>query len=227
MADALRAGPSRRVAAVTARLVLPCVALAAGCATDDDPPPLGAGTVVTSETTDTATSATDTATSATAAGVGIRAEGCGAIPAIGSGVVVEQRGRVATVAHTIAGAVRIEVIDAEGARHDAAVLAFDPDRDLAVLDVPTLDAVPLPLGQGALGSADVLRWRPVDGVTSSTAEITRRLGITIADIFGDGSTRRTGLELEATITGGDSGGAVIDASGAVVGIVYADSRTRA
>ena len=38
--------------------------------------------------------------------------------------------------------------------------------------------------------------------------------------------RRTGMELSADIVVGDSGGPVIDASGAVVGIVYANSKSR-
>lgn len=159
-------------------------------------------------------------------GVGIRAAGCGLTESLGSGVVVAEPGLVVTVAHTVAGSDTVTVVDATGAEHDATVVAFDPDADLAALTVPTLEARPLDIGVVATGEASTLRWRPDDGVTRAEATITRRLGITIEDIFVEREVRRTGMELSADIVVGDSGGPVIDSTGAVVGIVYANSKSR-
>ena len=56
--------------------------------------------------------------------------------------------------------------------------------------------------------------------------ITRRLDITIEDIYVEDEVRRSGLELVGDISVGDSGGAVVDGSGDVVGIISARSRPR-
>jgi hypothetical protein len=56
--------------------------------------------------------------------------------------------------------------------------------------------------------------------------ITRRLNITIEDIYVEDEVRRSGLELAGDISVGDSGGAIVDSSGDVVGIIYARSRMR-
>lgn len=159
-------------------------------------------------------------------GVGIRASGCGLTDSLGSGVAVVEPGLVVTVAHTVAGSDAVTVVDATGTEHDAVVIAFDPDADLAALSVPTLDAPPLDIGRVATGEASTIRWRPDDGVTRAVATITRRLGITIEDIFVEREVRRTGMELSADIVVGDSGGPVVDSTGAVVGIVYANSKSR-
>lgn len=160
-------------------------------------------------------------------GVGLRASGCGLTNSLGSGVAVAQPGLVVTVAHTVAGSEKVTVIDATGAEHRATVIAFDPGADLAALDVPTLASPALSIGRVATGAVTTLRWRPDDGVTHAEATITRRLGITIEDIFVEREVRRTGMELDAHIVVGDSGGPVIDTAGNVVGIVYANSKSRA
>jgi len=192
------------------------LALLAGCAADDS-----------------ATTADDDSSDGTApdrdpveSGVGIRASGCGLTDSLGSGVAVVEPGLVVTVAHTVAGSEAVTVVDVAGTEHDAAVIAFDPDADLAALSVPTLDAPPLEIGRVAAGEASTIRWQPDAGVTRADATITRRLGITIEDIFVEREVRRTGMELNADIVVGDSGGPVIDPMGAVVGIVYANSKSR-
>ena len=47
--------------------------------------------------------------------------------------------------------------------------------------------------------------------------------INIADIYGEGEYQRKGMQLEADISPGDSGGAIIDSSGSVVGLVFSRS----
>ena len=69
-------------------------------------------------------------------------------------------------------------------------------------------------------------WSPDNGVRPVSVMITRRLDITIEDIYVEDEVRRSGLELVGDISVGDSGGAVVDGSGDVVGIIYARSRPR-
>ena len=158
-------------------------------------------------------------------GVGIVAEGCGLTAHLASGVVLDHRGQVVTVAHAIAGATSISVVDRAGGRHAAAVLAFDKDRDLAVLAVPDLDAPALKLGHSAPGPGATLTWSRDDGVTYKEATVSKRLLVTIEDIYIDETVKRSALELHGDIGPGDSGGAVLSSTGDVIGIIYARSRT--
>ncbi len=158
--------------------------------------------------------------------VGVVAGGCSLTASVGSGVVVESEGHVATVAHTLRGADVVTVVDASGGEHEATVVAFDKDSDLAILEVPTLEAPALPIGAVELGEATVLVWDRNDGASVESVEVTKRLAITIVDIYVEDIVDRTGLELAGPIEIGYSGGGVVTGDGEVIGIVYANSRER-
>ena len=160
-------------------------------------------------------------------GVGVLAEGCGPSASSGSGVAAGPVGHVVTVAHTVAGATSLTVIDIDGVERDARVVAFDPEIDLAVLAVDGLEATPLAVGDVQLGDLTLVRWSAGDGVTSRQVDVTQRLAITIDDIYGDVSVQRSGFEFTGNIVVGDSGGPIVSTDGAVIGIVYARSRSRA
>mgnify|MGYP001029116048 FL=1 len=159
-------------------------------------------------------------------GVGIIAEGCGLAAQTGSGVVLAERHQVVTVAHAVAGASKITVVDDSGTELDATIEAFDKDSDLAVLHVNGLDADPLAVGTLELGLANAVVWSRNEGVRAVPIEINKKLNITIEDIYVEDEVRRTGMELRGEISSGDSGGAVINSDADVVGIIYARSRTR-
>jgi S1-C subfamily serine protease len=141
-------------------------------------------------------------------------------------VVLGETGQIVTVAHTLRGATDVVVVDAAGAEHPAVVTAFDKDADLAVLRAPTLGAPPLQLGPVAPGEGSAMVWSREDGISSFPVEISKRLAVTIEDIYGDGRVRRSAIEVVADIEVGDSGGPILDASGMVVGVIYANSRQR-
>jgi S1-C subfamily serine protease len=162
----------------------------------------------------------------TASGVGVIAEGCSLVASLGSGVVVERSGQVATAAHTIRGASRLTVVDTAGQEHLASVTSFDKDSDLALLDVPTLTAPHLGIGLAQVGPASMITWRRSDGVTQQLVRVTRLLKINIEDIYADEVVQRTGLEVDADVIVGQSGGPVINANGDVIGIIYATSKDR-
>ncbi len=161
-----------------------------------------------------------------ASGVGIVAEGCGLTAHLASGVVLDSQDQVVTVAHAIAGATSISVVDHAGNIHAATVRAFDKDRDLAVLAVPGLDAPALHLGHGARGPGSMLTWNRADGVTDEAVTVSKQILVTIEDIYVEDTVRRGGLEVHGAIGAGDSGGAVLSSTGDVIGIIYARSRTR-
>lgn len=143
----------------------------------------------------------------------------------GSGFVVAPE-RVVTNAHVVAGVREAEVqVLGVGARLDAEVVLFDPERDLAVLAVPGLTAAPLPLGTDlAQGAPAVVVGYPGNGpYTSTAARVRQVLQARGEDIYGQPGVVRQVYSLYAQVRPGNSGGPLLDANGAVVGVVFASS----
>jgi S1-C subfamily serine protease len=159
--------------------------------------------------------------------VGVLATGCGPSVSAGSGVVLGEPGQVVTVAHTVAGATAITVVDATGSEWPAQIVAIDTAADLAVLSVVDFTAPPLVTGDVQLGAATAHRWSRDSGVGDQSVEVTKRLAITIDDIYGEQPVQRSGIEIAGDVQVGDSGGPVVTLEGTVIGIVYARSRLRA
>ena len=159
-------------------------------------------------------------------GVGVVAEGCALTAQLASGVVVDRPSQVVTVAHAIAGATSISVVDHADDVHPATVRAFDKDRDLAVLDAPGLDVPALDRAPGAVGPGATLTWSRDAGVTYDEVNVSKRLTVTIEDIYIEEIVERRGIEVHGDVGIGDSGGAVLSSAGNVIGIIYGQSRTR-
>ncbi|MFN8075302.1 MAG: MarP family serine protease [Kineosporiaceae bacterium] len=145
----------------------------------------------------------------------------------GSGVVIAP-GRVATNAHVVAGVERPLVQPGgEGTRYRATVVAFDPARDVAVLDVPGLPTPAIRTGR-PLGSGDqgIVAGFPNNGPFEAVpARVRRVLQATGDDIYGGGGARRQVFELYADIEPGNSGGPLVTTEGEMVGLVFARSQT--
>lgn len=152
--------------------------------------------------------------------------GCG-VDSEGSGWVVSP-GRVVTNAHVVAGAAGIVVQDSNGPRQlRATLVAFDPERDLAVLDVTGLSEPALKLG-GVLGGGDAVyaAGYPGDGpYLVSPERIRDRLVARGGDIYQSGTVDREIYSLRGSVRPGNSGGPLLDSSGDVVGVVFARSST--
>ena len=141
--------------------------------------------------------------------------------AIGSGFAVEAG--ILTNAHVVAGTDELQVIDRNGDQYLAKIVAFDPQSDLALLHVDGLYAPALPIALPERGAYGVALVGGGGQVKAIPANIDRVVDINIADIYGEGEYRRKGMQLEADISPGDSGGAIIDSSGSVVGLIFSRS----
>ena len=141
--------------------------------------------------------------------------------AIGSGFAVEAG--ILTNAHVVAGTDELHVVDKNGDQFLAKIVAFDPQTDLALLHVDGLYAPALPIALPKKGAYGVALVGGDGQVKAIPANIDRVVDINIADIYGEGEYRRKGMQLEADISPGDSGGAIIDSSGSVVGLVFSRS----
>ena len=143
----------------------------------------------------------------------------------GSGWVVAPH-RIVTNAHVVAGATRTRVqVGGEGARLDATVVAFDPDLDLAILDVPELRAAPLPVaGPLPVGSDVVVAGFPLDGgFTVRAARVRGTITAGGDDIYDRRPTRREVYSVAGTVQPGNSGGPLLTTDGKVAGTVFARS----
>ncbi|MGH9040646.1 MAG: MarP family serine protease [Acidimicrobiia bacterium] len=131
-------------------------------------------------------------------------------------------GMVVTNAHVVAGEKVPRVITLEGKRLDATVVLFDPRRDLAVLRVPGLEQEPLPVGKGKEGDTGAVYGHPGGGdLRAAPAVISQKLIAVGRDIYDREETRRNIFVLGANLRPGDSGGALIDKAGSVVGVAFA------
>ncbi len=152
--------------------------------------------------------------------VQIAAIGCRTFEVHGAGMMVGD-GRVATVAHVVAGATTVEVRGAHGTA-DATVVYFDPVLDVAVLKVDPRLAPPIPIGSAAKGDHGTVFVYRDDAPVEKTADVQRVVDIRTADIYGAGKHLRPGYELHLDIREGDSGAVVVVGDRAVA-LVWATS----
>lgn len=130
---------------------------------------------------------------------------------------------IVTNAHVVAGVDRPSVLRTDGRRLAATTVVFDPNRDLAVLRVPGLDRAPLPVGDGDEGDEGAVYGHPrgQDALSIIPARIEDKVNAQGRDLYGDTTIRRQILVLAAGLEPGDSGGAVVDTAGRVVGVAFA------
>jgi S1-C subfamily serine protease len=144
----------------------------------------------------------------------------------GSGAVVAAQ-RVVTNAHVVAGVDAPTVqVGGSGERLPARVVLFDPQKDVAVLAVPSLRAAPLPIATADLDHGDdaVVAGFPRNGPFSAGAARVRTVIQALGeDIYGKPGVTREVYSLYANVQQGNSGGPLLDTSGRLVGIVFAKS----
>lgn len=156
----------------------------------------------------------------TASTVLVAGEACDQVQE-GSGFVVGED-LVATNAHVVAGEPTTEVQTSDGVRHAGRVVAFDPDRDLALIRVDGLDRPVLPLGAAAPGDRGAVFGRPGGGpLRLAPYQVGEQILATGADIYDTGGVQREVLVLAAALRPGDSGSALVSPDGDVVGVAFA------
>jgi S1-C subfamily serine protease len=152
--------------------------------------------------------------------------------AAGTGIVLTSNGEILTNNHVIDGATSISVTDIGNKQtYKANVVGYDRTGDIAVIQLvgasglPTAQIAPsLPaVGEGVVGVGNA---GGTGGTPSSAGGSVQALNqsITASDSGGGNSENLTGLlETNCDIQPGDSGGALVDAEGKVVGMDTAAS----
>lgn len=137
----------------------------------------------------------------------------------GSGVIWDDQGAIVTNHHVIAGASRVEVALASGARLRASVEASDVRSDVAVLRIERegLPAAQFRQELPDVGELAIAMGNPHGFEQSVTAGIVSGLHRSIPS----GGTTPALIDLiqtDAAISPGNSGGALVNADGEVIGI---------
>ena len=143
----------------------------------------------------------------------------------GSGFVYA-RHRVLTNAHVVAGTNQVTVQSTSGDTLAARVVLYDPQRDVAVLDVPRLNVSSLLFGTTAAstGESSVVLGYPEDGpFTAGSARVRSQTTLSGRDIYDDQNVQREIYSVRGTVRSGNSGGPLVDTSGRVLGMVFARS----
>ncbi|MER7517240.1 MarP family serine protease [Streptomyces sp. NPDC126499] len=144
----------------------------------------------------------------------------------GTGFVFAER-RVMTNAHVVGGVDEPTVqIGGEGKLYDAKVVLYDWERDIAVLDVPDLDARPLEFTDRDARSGDnaIVAGFPENGAYDvRSARVRGRITADGPDIYRRGEVRRDVYSLYATVRQGNSGGPLLTEDGKVYGVIFARS----
>lgn len=136
---------------------------------------------------------------------------------LGSGVIVSADGYILTNNHVIDKALEIAVLLADGRYAAAEVLGSDPDTDLALLRITLEGLSAIKMGHSeavqvgdvvlAIGNPLGLGQTVTQGIVSATGR--SRLGLSTFEDF---------IQTDALINDGNSGGALINARGELVGI---------
>jgi len=136
---------------------------------------------------------------------------------LGSGVVINSKGYILTNQHVVEAADEIEVALSDGKKLAAKVVGSDPESDLAVLHVQAQDLPAITLGRAEdlkVGDVVLAIGNPLgvgQTVTMGIVSALHRTGLRI-------NTFENFIQTDAAINQGNSGGALIDASGNLVGI---------
>jgi S1-C subfamily serine protease len=139
----------------------------------------------------------------------------------GTGFVVADN-LVVTNAHVVAGEARTRVDAPDGRRLDTQLVAFDPNRDVAILRVPGLGLAPLARADGHVDDRGALFGHPGGGdLREAPMRIAEQIVARGSNIEHTAATEREVFVLAAATAPGDSGAPVVNLAGRVVGVLFA------
>jgi S1-C subfamily serine protease len=141
----------------------------------------------------------------------------------GSGFVISPQ-HVLTNAHVVAGVTTNQaVFPRQGDKRGARVVLFDPERDVAVLYVPGLNARPLSFaGPASLGANAIVAGYPLNhSFTAVPARVGDDQQAQAPDIYQSHEVTRQIYSIRADVEPGNSGGPLLATNGNVYGVVFA------
>lgn len=234
MSQAIDARRSRRLRTILAGSLLPAALVLSGCTGSPNPAPSTTSSPGQAPASSPASDTSASATPITGAGSGTAA---GNLPqlvenlspsvvtiftqgGLGSGVVYSADGLILTNEHVIRGATTVEVGFADGQRVEGTVKASDPVTDLALVQAKRT-GLPKPTYQSDLpkvGEGALVLGSPLGFENTATAGIISGLHRSIPGSASNSLSLVDLIQTDAPISPGNSGGAVINMRGEVIGI---------
>ncbi len=138
----------------------------------------------------------------------------------GSGVIISEDGYIVTNNHVVENAKEVKVSLNDGREFTAEVIGTDPTTDLAVLKIDASKLPALPFGNSddvLLGEWVLAVGNPFNLTSTVTAGIISAKGRSI-NIIDNQSAIEAFIQTDAAVNPGNSGGALINTSGELIGI---------
>ncbi len=140
----------------------------------------------------------------------------------GSGVIIRPDGYIVTNNHVVNGATSIQVTLNNNQQYDATVVGTDPATDVAIIKVDATDLPTIPLGDSdalRLGEWVLAIGSPLGAQLRSTitAGIVSAKGRSMPDYSGEFKIESF-IQTDAAVNPGNSGGALVNKKGELVGI---------
>ncbi|MBT2408334.1 MULTISPECIES: S1C family serine protease [unclassified Streptomyces] len=164
----------------------------------------------------------------------------------GSGVVITAAGEIVTNNHVVSGATEIQVTMSDGKKYSAKIVGTDPDKDLALIKLQGASGLkPARLGDSgglkvgeqvvAIGSPDRLTGTVTSGIVSA---LNREVNVPKSEQqspsrqqwpfsydgqqfngkTGSDTTSYKAIQTDASLNPGNSGGALVNMNGEIVGM---------
>ncbi len=142
--------------------------------------------------------------------------------AAGSGFILTQDGYILTNYHVVESSSSIKVTTYDGTSYDAQLIGYDESNDIAVLKIDATDLTPVVLGDSdsvSVGDSVVAIGNPLGELTFSlTAGAISALDRPVT--LSSGTTMNL-MQTDCAINSGNSGGALFNMYGEVIGITNA------
>ena len=138
----------------------------------------------------------------------------------GSGVIIREDGYIVTNNHVIDGATRIEVTLNNNQTYPATLVGTDPATDVALLKIEASGLPIIPFGDSdklRLGEWVIAIGSPYDLRSTITAGIVSAKGRSMPNYTGEFKIESF-IQTDAAVNPGNSGGALVDKAGNLVGI---------
>lgn len=141
---------------------------------------------------------------------------------LGSGVIISEDGYIVTNNHVIDGAERLEIVLNDNRTFNATVIGSDPNTDLALIKIEAKDLHVIPMGNSdelkvgewvlAVGNPHALTSTVTAGIVSAKARNISQL------TNGRSMGIESYIQTDAAVNPGNSGGALVNLDGELVGI---------
>lgn len=141
---------------------------------------------------------------------------------LGSGVIISKDGYIVTNNHVIDGAERLEIVLNDNRTFNATVVGTDPNTDLALVKIDAEDLHVIPMGNSdelKVGEWVLAVGNPFSFTSTVTAGIVSAKGRNISQITqGHPMGIESYIQTDAAVNPGNSGGALVNLDGELVGI---------